>query len=174
MFQTSTQGNWVTDVMRSTTGADVALQNRGGLRSDLNAGPITRRDVFRMLPFNNTLIVLTMSGRDLEALMRRTVEGERPVTLEMSGMRVRVQEAGESWTMSALTVAGEPVVPDRMYKVATNSFMAGGGDGFTEFTFVQERTEEGPIQRDLVEQNLQATDSGISPPAEDRYQRDSK
>lgn len=168
-FKTSTQGNWITDVMRAQTEADVALQNRGGMRSDLKAGPVTRRDVYRMLPFNNTVVALSMSGVELEALMRRTVEGEAPVTLEMSGMRVEVREAAGGSQMRLLTVGGEPIDPFRMYKVATNSFLAGGGDAFEEFANVKERADSGVLQRDLIELELKSHPSGISAPEENRY-----
>ncbi len=168
-FKTSTQGNWITDVMRAQTDADVALQNRGGLRMDLAAGPVTFRDVFRMLPFNNSLVRLSMQGWELEALMRRTVEGEIPVTLEISGMRVGVQMDGAGNTMTSLTIGGEPIDPERTYKVATNSFLAGGGDGFEEFTFVKERADSGALQRDLIALEFKAKPSGISAPGENRY-----
>ncbi|MDF1838850.1 MAG: bifunctional UDP-sugar hydrolase/5'-nucleotidase [Planctomycetota bacterium] len=168
-FQTSSQGNWVTDIMRAHTGADVALQNRGGLRSNLGAGPISRRDIFRMLPFNNAITVLIMSGSELESLMERTVEGEHKATLEMSGMEVFGQRKSGSWTMTELRIGGQEVDPTAMYRVAINSFLAGGGDGFEEFTFVKERTKGGPIQRDVVEEVFLASESGITPPTENRY-----
>ncbi|MFT5197767.1 MAG: 5'-nucleotidase/UDP-sugar diphosphatase [Planctomycetota bacterium] len=167
--QTSTAGNWVTDVMRSQTQADVALQNRGGLRSNLVAGPITRRDVFRMLPFNNTVIVLTMKGTELESLMRRTIESENGATLEMSGMQVGAKQNGSAWQMTQLLIGGQPIEPERAYRVATNSYLAGGGDGFKEFTFVRERTKEGPVQRDVIEVMFVAAESGITPPDDNRY-----
>jgi 2',3'-cyclic-nucleotide 2'-phosphodiesterase (5'-nucleotidase family) len=167
--QTSNAGNWVTDVMRSQTQADVALQNRGGLRSNLVAGPITRRDVFRMLPFNNTVIVLTMKGTELESLMRRTIESENGATLEMSGMQVGAKQNGSAWQMTQLLIGGQPIEPERAYRVATNSYLAGGGDGFKEFTFVRERTKEGPVQRDVIEVMFVAAESGITPPDDNRY-----
>lgn len=173
-FKTSSQGNWVTDIMREHTGADIALQNRGGLRANLVAGPVTRRDVFRMLPFNNTLVVLTMTGAELESLMRRTIEGEETVTLEMSGMQVRGARNANGWTLADLHIAGQPLDPERTYQVATNSFLAGGGDGFKEFTFIQQRTKGGPVQRDVAVQFFGAADQGIEPSAANRYRFDSK
>jgi 2',3'-cyclic-nucleotide 2'-phosphodiesterase (5'-nucleotidase family) len=127
-----------------------------------------------MLPFNNTLTVLTMEGRDLTALMTRTVEGASPVTLEMSGMAVGLLEGADGAQLQSLQIAGEPVDPDRTYKVATNSYMAGGGDGFDEFTFVRERSDEGLIQRDLIENFFLKEPAGITPPGENRYSVESK
>ncbi|MCP5022655.1 MAG: bifunctional metallophosphatase/5'-nucleotidase [bacterium] len=168
-FKTSTQGNWITDVMRAQTGADVALQNRGGLRSNLPAGPVTRRDVYRMLPFNNTVVVLTMQGREFEALMRRTVEHETPVTLEFSGMELGVKRSNSGNQMTSLTIGGQALDGSRSYKVATNSFMAGGGGGFSEFADVGERADGGILQRDLIEMEFQQKPQGIVAPAQNRY-----
>jgi hypothetical protein len=52
--------------------------------------------------------------------------------------------------------------------------MAGGGDGFDEFTFVRERSDEGLIQRDLIENFFLKEPAGITPPGENRYSVESK
>ena len=57
----STAGNFITDAVRAHTGADFALHNRGGIRTNLYAGVVTRRDVFDFAPFSNHLVVLTLS-----------------------------------------------------------------------------------------------------------------
>ena len=64
-------GTWITSQMQRKTGADVAVYNSGGLRADLPAGAITRRDLFQVFPFGNTLTSFTISGSELERLLRR-------------------------------------------------------------------------------------------------------
>ena len=57
-FRSSSAGNWITDHMRAQASADVAIHNRGGIRRALPAGPITRRLLFEILPFDNTVVLL--------------------------------------------------------------------------------------------------------------------
>jgi 5'-nucleotidase len=63
-------GNLVTDAMRDRTAADVAILNAGGIRAALSSGPITYGDVFAALPFDNRIVVLHVSGRELRLLLR--------------------------------------------------------------------------------------------------------
>ena len=62
-------GNWIADVFRAGTGADFAIHNRGGIRKRLVPGPLTRRDLFELLPFDNDLVTMTLTGAELEAMM---------------------------------------------------------------------------------------------------------
>ncbi|MCA9000470.1 MAG: bifunctional metallophosphatase/5'-nucleotidase [Planctomycetes bacterium] len=168
-FQTSSAGNWVTDVMLAMSDADVAIQNRGGIRANLSAGPLTRRDIFRMLPFDNTMTTLTLTGQQLLDIMRRRVEGDEPVTLEMSGMQLVLTGEGEARKLLALRIQGQPVEPERSYRLVTNSYLAGGGDGFDEFCHVTERTDGGELHRDLVERYLVSNCARIAVLAGNRY-----
>lgn len=120
----------VTDSMRAKTGAEVALQNAGGIRSDINPGTITYRDVLKVQPFGNILTLVDMTGAQLmEALnYAATVQPGNGAFLQVSGL---------SWTLNRQTgqaenvvVNGEPLDLNRTYKVVTNNFMAAGGDGY--------------------------------------------
>lgn len=77
-------GNWITDVMRWKTGARIALQNSGGIRADLYAGPITRRDIYHVSPFRNTLVTFQLSGSQLKRMLERDIERGRD-RLQISG-----------------------------------------------------------------------------------------
>ena len=61
-------GDWMTDCYRGTFGVDAALQNGGGIRAEIQAGPVTLRDIFNVMPFDNALVTLTMKGSDLRAV----------------------------------------------------------------------------------------------------------
>ncbi len=134
-------GNFVADAMRARGHADVAIMNGGGIRAGkiYPAGtPVTRRDVLAELPFGNLLVVLAVKGSDLRAAIENGLS-RLPATAgrfpHVSGMRVEYdpQKPVGSRVMS-IEVGGAPLDPDRMYKVATNDFMARGGDGYTALT----------------------------------------
>jgi len=168
-YRSSPAGNLLTDVMRARFGADVAIQNRGGIRCDLAAGEVTRRDLFELLPFGNTLVAMTLSGAELTACVRAAVEGTAHSGLELSGLVVEVAvDDDENGRLVRLLVGGEPVEPDRDYRLVTNSFLAGGGDAYPGLSEGRDRREDPAPLRDLLEEHL-ATAGAVSPPTEDRY-----
>lgn len=127
----STLGDWVSDVMRARSGADVALQNPGGLRADIDAGPVTVQDVYEVMPFDNLITVVKLTGSQLLDAIEHGVRGGS--ALPVSGVRYATDPSRPaSERLVRLTLAdGKPIDPARTYLVATNDFMAQGGDGFT-------------------------------------------
>lgn len=128
--------NYIVDSMRMSVGADVALTNGGGIRSDQiypGGEDITRRDVLSILPFGNTVVMVELGGDTiLQALEHGvaagTVQGRFP---QVSGMRYVWDPAAEPGSRIVdLTVGGDPIDPTATYTLATNDFMLGGGDGY--------------------------------------------
>ncbi len=133
-------GNLVADVVRGYVGAEVGMVNGGGIRGDREyaAGAIlSRRDVISELPFNNRIVMLSMTGSVLLAALENGVSRHEDVAgrfPQVSGLEMTVDlslPAGERVT--GVTVGGEPLYPGREYTVATNHYMAGGGDGYVMF-----------------------------------------
>jgi 5'-nucleotidase len=119
--------NLVTDAMRRAARADVAITNPGGLRRELEAGPITAGDVFELLPFENALVVVQLTGAEL-----RDVIASRPEKCRVSGLVGRWDpKQPEAEQLVFTRPNGTPFAPDSTYVVVTNSFIATGGDGFT-------------------------------------------
>lgn len=150
----SSAGNFIADVMRARTGADVALHNRGGIRTSLPAGPVTRRDLFMLLPFSNHLETLTVDGAGLLRLLRRSVEGDRPIPLEFSGLLLEVRRTagGDAELLRLLRPDGTPVRAEERLRLTTNSFLAAGGDGWTELADAPgEREVDFIVLRDMLE-----------------------
>jgi 2',3'-cyclic-nucleotide 2'-phosphodiesterase (5'-nucleotidase family) len=166
-FTSSPCGNLVTDAMRARTKADFAFTNRGGLRADLPAGPVTRRYLFQVLPFGNHLVTFELTGRELIALIEDSVEGRRQTGLEISGARIEVRRTGGGYDVVRVLVGGEAVKASGAYRVTTNSFLAGGGDGFRELEERKGRVEDPVLLRQMLEE---AFDGGtLTPPSENRY-----
>lgn len=133
-------GNLFADAMRASAMSDVAITNGGGIRAGklYPAGSqITRRDVLAELPFDNRVVTLRVSG----AAVRRALENglaQAPKAAgrfpQVSGLTVEadVSRPPGSRVVSIL-VGGVPLDDKRAYTVATNDFLARGGDGYTMF-----------------------------------------
>ncbi len=136
--QETALGNFIADAMRQGVGADVGLTNGGGIRGDkvYDAGvTLTRRDIQTELPFGNRTVKLALSGAQLlEALENGFSQVEEGAGRfpSVSGMTVtwsRSAPAGER--VRSVFVNGEPLDPAATYTLATNDFVARGGDGYS-------------------------------------------
>jgi 5'-nucleotidase/UDP-sugar diphosphatase len=134
-------GNLVADAMKAAVGADVAITNGGGLRADkqYQAGQkLTRRDILSEMPFGNTTVLLALTGDKLKAALENGVSQMRELGgrfPQVSGLTVEVDlKEPVGSRVKSVKVNGEPLDPSRTYKVATNDFMARGGDGYRAFT----------------------------------------
>jgi len=131
-------GNLITDAMRAAVGADVGITNGGGIRADrtYDAGTeLTRRDILSELPFGNSTVMVELTGAQVIAALENGFSavsegaGRFP---QVSGLTVEVDlDAPVGERVQSVMVGGEPIDPDAMYTVATNDFMANGGDGYT-------------------------------------------
>ena len=127
-------GNLVADAMLSAADADVALTNSGGIRDSIAQGEITKGDIIRVLPFGNYVVVKKMKGKTLMEAVEHGLtqypahEGLFPQVGNMSIVFNRSKPAGDRGMF--LHANGEFVKPNKYYRVATNDFMAAGGDGY--------------------------------------------
>ena len=102
---------------------DVAMTNHGGIRQDLHAGPVTYADILGVLPFDNHLVEMKLTG----AQIRRVLEaGDR---LHVAGLRYRVAIVdGRRRITHLVDDEGKPIEEDRTYRVMTTDFLYTGGD----------------------------------------------
>jgi 2',3'-cyclic-nucleotide 2'-phosphodiesterase (5'-nucleotidase family) len=132
----SNLGNLVADVIRARLRADVALMNGGGIRTNrvIPAGPLSKREIHSWVPFLNILVKLEVTGATLRAALERSVSAYPQETggfLQVSGLTLTfdpTRPPGER--VIRLAVGGAPVDPERRYTVATNNYLAQGGDGY--------------------------------------------
>lgn len=162
-------GNYVADLIRRTAKAEIGLTNKGGLRSLLPHGVVTRRQVFQLLPFDNVVCVMEMTGRQLEAVLS---QGLRPghLPLEIAGARYSYALADGVRGLRNVEVGTDRLDPAKIYRVATNSFLAGGGDGFTAFALIRSRTVSEASLSTLMILEIQSY-GAISLPGERRIKR---
>jgi 2',3'-cyclic-nucleotide 2'-phosphodiesterase (5'-nucleotidase family) len=121
-------GNLVTDALReSVAGAHVALNNtNGGLRADLPRGALTYGSVYEMIPFDNLVVQLSLSGAELRRVIASQLQG-RERLIGISGIRVRAQCSGNALVVSLLHASGRPIRDDERLLVVTTDFLATGG-----------------------------------------------
>jgi 5'-nucleotidase / UDP-sugar diphosphatase len=150
----SNLGNLITDAMREASGARVAVQNSGGIRSPIAAGPITMRQAYKTLPFDNLLITMDLTGRQIKTLLEQSESSEHGL-MQLSGLTVaydRKRPAGNRVVKASIN--GEPVDENKTYRVATNDFLAAGGDRIEVLTR-GEFPLRGDNLRDIFVQYLQ-------------------
>jgi 2',3'-cyclic-nucleotide 2'-phosphodiesterase (5'-nucleotidase family) len=122
-------GNLVCDAAREEVSADFAFTNLGGIRDEIPAGPVTPRQVFKVLPFGNSLMVFEMDGRLLkEVIEYRVSAGHHGVY--MSGGKIVYNKTRPDYDrITHFEVGGEPWDPDKIYRVVTSDFLAAGNAG---------------------------------------------
>lgn len=133
-------GNLIADAMKDAVGADFAITNGGGIRADKEyaaGSDITRKDVLTELPFGNVTVLTELKGQQiLEALENgfSKIEDGAGRFPQVSGLKIVAdvkKPAGQR--VVSVMVGDTPLDVAAAYKLATNDFMLGGGDGYTAF-----------------------------------------
>jgi 5'-nucleotidase len=141
----SALGDAVADAVRAMEETDVVLLNSGGFRADLASGPMTYGDLYEVLPFDNTVATLTLTGQEIIDLLEALLNSEHGVP-QTSGVRFVVAECGrESWVETIVFSDGRPFDRAATYKLTTIDFLALGGDGLG-----RELRRIPPIRMDLA------------------------
>ena len=145
----SALANLIADAFREEAGTDVALHNLGGIRAPLPRGAITYGAVFEVLPFQNTLVKLTLTGGQLKRLLGRSLQA-------VSGIRGEwdLDRPYPNRLVSAMFDDGAPVLDDARYSVAVNDFMWAGGDGLNELTSAVDVEDTGRLLRDVLADSI--------------------
>jgi 2',3'-cyclic-nucleotide 2'-phosphodiesterase (5'-nucleotidase family) len=130
-------GNLVADIMRTVSGADATIINGGGIRTSIGKGPVLVKDVYGAFPFDNYIVAFRLTGQQIRDALEHGVsgvergEGRFP---QVSGLAFRyAPSAPPGARVKEIRVGAEPVETAREYTVATNDFLAAGGDGYKAF-----------------------------------------
>ena len=142
-------GNWQTDVFRALTGCDIAFQNIGGIRSSIPKGNITYRNIYELSPFGNTIYTMLLTGVQIKEILEKSVSGRFGI-LQVSGLKFKYDlNKKEGERVVEITVNNAPIKNKKYYSVATNSFVAKGGDGFDTFLKGKKILDTGMVDRDV-------------------------
>lgn len=137
----STLSNLVADILRQSTTtyigkqADVAVINMGGLRASLPKGDVKYGNIFEITPFENTLCIIKMSGKDMKELFQNiaSVRGEG-----LSGAQLVVSKEGK---LISATIGGVDIDDNKMYNVATVDYLAEGNDNMVTFKKITDKVQ---------------------------------
>jgi 2',3'-cyclic-nucleotide 2'-phosphodiesterase (5'-nucleotidase family) len=165
-------GNFVADAQRNVTRADVSIMNNGGVRADLAPGAVTFGQLFAVMPFDNRVVVLELTGTQLREVLESALRNGMPAA-HVSGVTVRYdprRPTGERVRDVRFT-DGRKLDDDRRYRLAVNDFMVTGGDGFTMFAD-KKRLSSGAVLIDVLELYARRLPQPIEPPAVGRFQVD--
>jgi 5'-nucleotidase len=141
----STAGNLIADAqLAASPGTVAAFMNPGGIRADIDAGPVTFGESFAMQPFGNNLVSMDLTGAQLRTLLKQqwcgqtaqrilqvagvTYTWSRSVATSITGPAVDCATAADP--VSNLQIGGAPVADASTYRIVVNSFLADGGDRF--------------------------------------------
>ncbi|AZR72096.1 hypothetical protein BBF96_01025 [Anoxybacter fermentans] len=169
--QETNLGNLITDIMLAYCDADLVMTNGGGIRASIAKGDITIGDIYTVLPFDNTLVVLELTGAQIKAALEH---GVRKYPKQNGGF---LHVAGMTYAFDPNRPAGDRIVEvkirgkdldlNKIYRVATNDFLAAGGDGYSMFTEGTIVYQSGSYLRDLMVDYLREHGS-VSPEVEGR------
>jgi 5'-nucleotidase len=186
----STLGDVVADALleaaNRTQGAeaDLAIWNPGGIRADLEMKrdarptPVTFAEVFAVLPFGNELIVKSVTAESLLQMLEQQFGGP-----DGASDRVRIMQVSKGFTYAydesrpfgqridraSVRLNGEPLAPDRRYRLATSNFLWGGGDGLVALSAGTDAVLVG-VDHDILAEHF-ARDSPVPPGPQNRIHR---
>lgn len=146
--------NWMADFVKKDAAAfskqkiDLAIVNKGGVRTDMPKGIVTKGTIMQIFPFDNRTVVMKLKGSDLiEALDVMAARGGDGVS---DGVDVKFDPSTGKCT--AVTLNGKPVMPENEYIVATIDYLARGGDYMVPLTRGEIIAEsDGVIYDDMID-----------------------
>lgn len=131
-------GNLITDAMLKVTGADLALTNGGGIRASIPIGEITRKHIFDVLPFGNLIVVKEVTGQTILNMLEfsaRLYPAQNGGFMHAAGITFSIDADKEPLDrIHSVMVGGVALDLTAKYLLATNDFVAAGGDGYTMLT----------------------------------------
>ena len=117
--------DWIADLGRAYTGTQIFAHNNGGTRVDIKQGPITKRDTVDMHPFENKIVRMTVNGKFLKFLVKKSLLPRSLYTY--SGMTITYRNHKGKVKDLQIFVDGKPVQDKELYTLGTNDYIAFGG-----------------------------------------------
>lgn len=163
-------GNLLADAYREAGHADVAIVNNGGIRADLDSGVVTWGELFEVVPFQNAVTRVILTGGELRAALEHAV-GSRDAAGHVSGVRLTVARgAPEGERLVAATLAdGRPLREDGRYTLAVPDYLAAGGSGYAMLRG-RPAVNTGIVDLDALIDHLRRLPQPVRAPSEPRIE----
>ncbi|SME91959.1 bifunctional metallophosphatase/5'-nucleotidase [Desulfovibrio gilichinskyi] len=186
-IQDEPAGKIISKILMDKFKTDIAFQNSGGIRGNkiIPAGPIYASDIDTMLPFGNTVTIIKITGEELKQVLERSVQNlpeSSGAYLQTAGVQYTLDLNGTPQTLN-ITKQGKvisikthgsrisnikihdksgnyiPIVNDKMYSIATNSFLASGGDGYITLKNSKQKVETFIKMSEVIKSGLSKMNS---------------
>lgn len=158
----SSIGDFIADAQREAAGADVAFMNDHGIRKDLAAGPITKRDLFEILPFRNILTTFELTGKQIRTIIEYVIDTK--AAIQTSGIQCEWSrnDSGQI-EFAKFLVGGKPLDENKTYRGAASDYLMGEAQKYLDIeipklTFLNETVFT------AVENKIRATKAIALPP----------
>jgi 5'-nucleotidase/UDP-sugar diphosphatase len=175
-YQETALGNMITDANvwylrnKANQQVDFAFHNGGNIRAELQKGRITQENILTVLPFDNYLYVVSMTGTQIIELFNfiATIpQGNGGFPQFSSDVRFTIDKTSGGGVIKDLSIGGNPVDPDRVYRLCTNDYILGGGDGYVTMTGASDRLNTSLILSYVVTEYIK-TNGSIKPETDGR------
>lgn len=173
-------GDYIIDAYREAAGADIALMNGGAIRPNQTFGPgvLSRRDIVTILPYENPVVKVEVAGSVVRLALEHGVshvQGQKECNEfpHVSGLRFRYDPRRPAGSrVVEVTVGGSPLQDGKLYTLALNSYLLGGGDGYKMFKGARLLSQPMASQTEpAILLKAIARDREISPRTDGRVQR---
>lgn len=161
-------GNLIADSMAWVMDSDFAMMNGGGIRDQLDAGDITYGELYNILPFNNVLVKLEVTGSELKEILNGQLSSYYGPDFSVSGLKY-------TWDSATVKVVdmtfpdGSPIDPDATYTLTVNNYMATStGDKYKAIGELGKNPVMGPEDLEGLVSFVESFDEAISYAAEGR------
>jgi 2',3'-cyclic-nucleotide 2'-phosphodiesterase (5'-nucleotidase family) len=116
-------GNFIADAQREAAHADVAFMNNSGIRKELSRGPITKRALFEVMPFRNTLVTFPLTGAQVKQVIVHSIKNKN--NIHPSGIRCGYRRSGNEIIFDTIEINGKPIDESAVYTCAVSDYFAG-------------------------------------------------
>ncbi len=150
----SNLGNWFTDILLEEANgmffkaSDISIQNYGGLRvPSLAKGELTVRDIYELMPFDNTLVTVDIPGAVLQQLLDQNAQSNGWPISHTLNYKIKGRKAVD------ITIHGKPMNKEKIYRLAIPDYVANGGDS-SEILKTYPQEDSGVFIRDILIEHL--------------------
>ncbi|MCL2196920.1 MAG: 5'-nucleotidase C-terminal domain-containing protein [Treponema sp.] len=176
-YQETAIGNMISDANVwyfknvSNQRVDFAFHNGGNIRAELPKGPITQEMLLTVLPFENYLYIVSMTGAQINELFNfiATIpQGNGGFPQFSSDVRYTIDKTGGKGVIKDLTIGGQKVDPNKVYRFCTNDYILGGGDGYTPMLNASDRFNTSLLLSYVVTEYFKSQGGELSPATDGR------
>lgn len=142
---------------------DIVLVNHGGIRSIISKGNITRRTAFKLMPFENSVVVASLNGHAINELVSYLSKAKRAHPIH--GLKIALDN---DYNLIEATINNQPIDTTKTYYVATNDYLYNGGDHMDFFKASDTMYNLNYKIRNVLLDYFKKTDT-IQPEIDDRF-----